>query len=36
VPTGRRQKRTEAASMAAVSRQRDAGDEIEEAAVLTW
>jgi len=36
VPTGRRQKRHEPASIAAISRQRDTGDEIEEAAVLTW
>jgi DNA-binding transcriptional ArsR family regulator len=36
VPTGRRQKRREPPSIAAFSRQRDASDEIEETAVLTW
>jgi len=36
VQTGRRQKRQEPASIAAISRQRDVSDEIEEAAVLTW
>jgi DNA-binding transcriptional ArsR family regulator len=35
-PTRRRQKRQEPASIAAISRQHDAGEEIEEAAVLTW
>jgi DNA-binding transcriptional ArsR family regulator len=36
VPTGRRQKRQNAASVAAISRQRVANDEIDEIAVLTW
>ena len=36
VATGRRQKRNEPASIAAISRQREVNDEIEEAAVLTW
>jgi len=36
VQTGRRKKRQEPASVAAISRQRDASDEIEEVAVLTW
>jgi hypothetical protein len=36
VQTGRRKKRQDPASIAAVSRQRDASDDIEEAAVLTW
>ena len=36
VPTGRRQKRNEPSGVTAISRQRDAGDQIEEAAVLTW
>jgi DNA-binding transcriptional ArsR family regulator len=36
VPTGRSQKRREQPSIAAFSRQRDASDEIEETAVLTW
>jgi DNA-binding transcriptional ArsR family regulator len=36
VPTGRRQKRNEPAGIAVISRPRDASDEIEEAAVLTW
>jgi len=36
VPTGRRQRRQDPASVAAISRQRAADDEIEEAVVLTW
>lgn len=36
VPTSRRKKRQDPASIAAISRQRDASDDIEEAAVLTW
>jgi len=36
VATGRRQKRHEPVGMAAISRQHDVSDEIEEAAVLTW
>jgi hypothetical protein len=37
VQTGRRKKRQDQASMAAaISRQRDVSDDIEEAAVLTW
>jgi DNA-binding transcriptional ArsR family regulator len=37
VQTGRRKKRQDAASIAAaISRQRDASDDIEEVAVLTW
>jgi DNA-binding transcriptional ArsR family regulator len=36
VATGRRKKRQDPASIAAISRQRDASDDIEEAAVLTW
>ena len=36
VATGRRAKRQGSADIAAISRQRDTGEEIEEAAVLTW
>jgi DNA-binding transcriptional ArsR family regulator len=36
VPTGRRKKRQDPASIAAISRQRDVSDDSEEAAVLTW
>ena len=36
VQTGRRKKRQDPASIAAISRPRDASDDIEEAAVLTW
>jgi len=36
VSTGRRKKRPEPAGIAAISRQRDVSDDIEEAAVLTW
>jgi hypothetical protein len=36
VPTGRRKKRQESANIAAISRQRDVSEEVEEAAVLTW
>jgi DNA-binding transcriptional ArsR family regulator len=36
VANGRRAKRQDSAAMAAISRPRDAGEEIEEAAVLTW
>ena len=36
VPTGRRKKRQDPASLTAISGQRDGTDDIEEAAVLTW
>jgi DNA-binding transcriptional ArsR family regulator len=36
VQTGRRKKPQEPASVTAISRQRDASDDIEEVAVLTW
>src|ERR1700677_3782038 len=36
VPAGRRQKRQDPVSVAALSRQRAMSDDIEEAAVLTW
>jgi DNA-binding transcriptional ArsR family regulator len=36
VPTSRRKKRQDPASVAAISRQRDVSDDFEEAAVLTW
>jgi DNA-binding transcriptional ArsR family regulator len=36
VPTGRRKKRQDPASISAISRQRDVSDDSEEAAVLTW
>jgi DNA-binding transcriptional ArsR family regulator len=36
VPTGRRKKRQDPASVTAISRQRDVSDDSEEAAVLTW
>ena len=36
VSKGRRKKRQEAASIAAISRPRDVSDDVEEAAVLTW
>lgn len=36
VPTSHHQKRNEPAGTAVISRQRDAGDEIGEAAVITW
>jgi DNA-binding transcriptional ArsR family regulator len=36
VPIGRRQKRSDASSLSAISRQRTTPDEVEEAAVLTW
>ena len=36
VANGRRAKRQDSAGIAAISRPRDTGEEIEEAAVLTW
>jgi DNA-binding transcriptional ArsR family regulator len=36
VANGRRAKRQDSAAITAISRPRDAGEEIEEAAVLTW
>jgi DNA-binding transcriptional ArsR family regulator len=35
-PTGRRRKRQDTAGIAAISRQRDVSDDIEEITVLTW